>query len=134
MAYVEGVDYTILDITFSKRQEVECDYDLDDTSHPSNFSNSKRTTYLDAHVTFDYHGEAGTCVCELQTLTVETFDDTEMTCVSSVTCTPLDFADMSEVKTACDEKINAVIDSMNFERTAKNFADTALAEISLYKL
>jgi len=134
MAYVEGVDYTITDITFSKRQEVECSYELDDTKHPYNFSNSTRTTYLDAHVTFDYHGEAGTCVCELQTLTVETFDNTEMTCVSSVTCTPLQYANMNDVKAACDDKINAVIDSMNFERTARYFADTALAEISLYKL
>lgn len=140
-------DYIITNITFSTRQEVSASVasvgnagvpsaDFINTFPPTEgiyvTGNRVRTTYLDAHVEFDYCGQAGVCVVELQKVCEVEFDDNGK--ITSYTPTALKYNSYDEVKNCKDvtDAVEAEILSMDYNLAEKTYTKDILGQYKLY--
>lgn len=123
-------DYKIIEVKFSTRSEVTSDHTIDEFNHPVVSGNRKRTTYLDAHVSFDYQGQAGSVITPVQTVAEIKFDENGR--YTDLTKTPLSFDSLEDdsIKNVISEAIEEEIKSINLNRLERGYINSILATVN----
>ena len=135
-------DYKITNITFSTRQEIDAETGMETAwgtpidTPPSDgvevTGGRVRTTFLVAHISFDYYGQAGECIVDLQKICEIEFDENGK--YTKLTTEPIKYNSYESITEDADviAAIEKTIKSLDLNMAERSYILNTLGQYKLY--